>query len=235
MNRTRGLAPFIPYAVVSAVHVGLLAVDHPFTYPTKLMLMPLLALAAVWASTAIRPLPRGPLLLLLAAICFSWFGDGAAFFFPGLPELPMMLASFGLAHVGYVVLIWKVRGVARGGFPSWALVYAAAYVALMVVLLPRTGSLAVPVAIYGMLLVATAAMAARCGAVIAWGGAWFLASDSILAFRLFLPEIMPAWTSPAVMLTYALGQGLIVYGVVAALRARVRVADAVQEGAVRTS
>lgn len=220
MHRSRSLIPFIPYAVVSVVHVCLLATHHALTYPTKLMLMPLLAVAAMWAAAAIRPLPRGPLALLLAAICFSWFGDGAAFFFPGLPELPMMLASFGLAHVGYVVLIWRVRGVALGGFPRWSLVYAVAYVALMVVLLPHTGALAVPVAIYGVLLAATAAMASRCGPVIAWGGAWFLASDSILAFRLFLPDLMPDWTSPAVMVTYTLGQGLIVFGVVTALRQR---------------
>ena len=31
---------------------------------------------------------------------------------------------------------------------------------------------------------------------------------------------MPDWTSGAVMLTYTLGQGLLVYGIVSALRAR---------------
>ncbi|MGB4135732.1 MAG: lysoplasmalogenase family protein [Microbacterium sp.] len=52
------------------------------------------------------------------------------------------------------------------------------------------------------------------------GGAFFLASDSVLAFRLFLPDAMPAWTSPAVMLTYTLGQGLIIAGSLLALRTR---------------
>ena len=53
---------------------------------------------------------------------------------------------------------------------------------------------------------------------IAWGGVFFLASDTILAFRLFMPDAMPAWTSPLVMITYCLGQGLIAAGVVVSAR-----------------
>lgn len=219
----RALIPFLPYAVVSIVHVVALFVDHPIAGPTKLLLMPALALAAVWASASIRPWPRGAMALLLAAVLLSWLGDGAAVFFPMFEdELPMMLLCFGLAHVGYVVLLWRARGVAVRPFPRWALGYAAAYVVLMALLLPRTGSLTIPVAIYGVLLVATAAMTSRCGPVIAWGGLWFLVSDGILAFRIFAAEVMPAWTSGAVMLTYTLGQGLIVCGVVMALARRSR-------------
>ena len=66
----------------------------------------------------------------------------------------------------------------------------------------------------------TAAGAARCHPVIAWGGVFFLASDTILAFRLFVPDAMPDWTSPLVMLTYCLGQGLIAAGVLLAARLR---------------
>ena len=219
------LIPFLPYAAVSVVHVAALFADHPIAEPTKLLLMPALALAAVWATVwpPIRPSPRGAMALLLGAVLCSWLGDGAAVFFPMFAdELPMMLLCFGLAHVGYLVLMWRARGVAVRGFPLWALGYVAAYAVLMVVLLPRTGSLTAPVAVYGLLLVGTAAMASRCGPVIAWGGAWFLVSDGILAFRIFAPELMPDWTSGAVMLTYTLGQGLIVYGVTAALARRAR-------------
>ena len=73
--------------------------------------------------------------------------------------------------------------------------------------------LAFGVAIYGLVLGGTAATAARCAPIIATGAAFFLASDTILAFRLFMPEAMPDWTSPLVMATYTLGQGLIVAGV----------------------
>ena len=242
------LIPFLPYAVVSALHVGALFVDHPIAEPTKLLLMPALALAAVcatvWpaaaaaaaagspASSQIRAWPSGAMALLLGAVLFSWLGDGAAVFFPMFEdELPMMLLCFGLAHVGYLVLMWRARGVAVRGFPLWALAYVAAYVVLMALLLPRTGSLTIPVAIYGLLLVGTAAMTSRCGPVVAWGGAWFLVSDGILAFRIFAPEIMPDWTSGLVMLTYTLGQGLIVYGITAALALRGRPAEPVDREA----
>lgn len=203
------------------MHVALLFAGSPLAAPTKLALMPLLALAALWSMASSRPWPRGAMVLTLLAIVFSWLGDGAATFFPMFDdELPMMLLNFGLAHVCYVLLFWRGRGILRGKFSPWALGYVAAYGVLISLLVPHTGELTIPVVIYGMLLVATAAFASRCGPVIAWGGFWFLISDSILAFRIFVPEIMPDWTGGMVMLTYTLGQGLIVYGLVTALRAR---------------
>ena len=210
--------PFAPYALLSAVHVALLLSEHPAAYPTKLLLMPALAFAALWTRRSIHPRPRGPFLLLVASVGCSWLGDGAAFFFAGLPELPMMLLSFGLAHVGYVLLMWRVPCIALRPFPRWAGIYAVAYGALIATLWPHAGDLLVPVMIYGLLLAATAAFAARCSPMIAWGGAWFLVSDAILAFRIFVPEAMPPWTSGAVMVTYTLGQGLLVAGIMLALR-----------------
>ncbi|WP_375384594.1 lysoplasmalogenase family protein [uncultured Microbacterium sp.] len=64
----------------------------------------------------------------------------------------------------------------------------------------------------------TAVAASRCHPVIAIGAAFFLVSDTVLAFRLFLAAAMPAWTDPLVMLTYCAGQGLIAAGVVIELR-----------------
>ena len=75
-------------------------------------------------------------------------------------------------------------------------------------------------AAYGLVLGGTAVAASRCHPLVVWGSVFFLASDSVLAFRLFLPEAMPGWTSPLVMLTYCLGQGLIAAGVLVSVRAR---------------
>lgn len=220
----RSVLPFTPYAVISVVHVVALSLTHPIAPPTKLLLMPALALAALWATLTIWPWPRAAMALAVAAIVFSWLGDGAATFFPMFDdELPMMLLSFGLAHVCYLLLFWRGRGIAVRKLPWWALIYAVVYAALMMVLVPRAGSLAMPVMAYGLLLVGTAMLASRCGPVIAWGGAWFLVSDAVLSLRIFLPEAMPDWTSGAVMLTYTLGQGLIVFGLVSSLRRRVAV------------
>lgn len=206
---------FLPFAVVSILHVVLLATGSPLAGPTKLLLMPLLAVPVLLSARRLTPRPT---LLLLAAVLFSWLGDGAGAFFPAAPELPLMLLFFGIAHVAYIVLFARHLAVRR--MPWWALVYAAWWIAMIVFLGPHTGGLLIGVAIYGLVLGGTAAFSARCRPLIAVGGAFFLASDTILAFRLFLPESLPAWSSPAVMLTYTLGQGLIVAGALLALRKR---------------
>ncbi|MEJ6490230.1 lysoplasmalogenase [Leucobacter sp. USCH14] len=225
-ERSRASLPFLPYIAVALVYVIACFGQYPFEGWTKLLLMPALAAGVVTAvvfvpELRIRPVPAGALALLLAALAFSWLGDGAATFFPMFDsELPMMLACFGIAHLAYIVLLWRVRGVARRRLPAWSLVYVIAYLVLLALLLPHTKSLSIPVMAYGLVLVGTAALATRCGSVIAWGGAFFLLSDAILAFRLFVPG-STTWTSGVVMLTYTIGQGLLAYGIVAALRRRV--------------
>jgi len=205
---------FVPYAVVSGLHVVLLALDHDLAGPTKLLLMPLLAVPVLVAARRIHP--PVTVSLLLVALLFSWLGDGAGALFPAAPELPLMLGFFGLAHIAYIVLF--ARHLARRRLPWWTAIYAAWWLAMILVLGPHTGPLLIGVALYGLLLAGTAAFAARCHPLVATGGAFFLASDTILAFRLFLPDALPAWSSPAVMLTYTLGQGLIVAGALVSLQ-----------------
>ncbi|MER1998011.1 MAG: lysoplasmalogenase family protein [Arthrobacter sp.] len=47
----------------------------------------------------------------------------------------------------------------------------------------------------------------------------FLASDTVLSFRIFMPDSVPDITSALVMLTYCAGQGLIIAGFLASTRA----------------
>lgn len=201
---------FLPYAALSAIHIVLLALGSPAAEPTKLLLMPaLLATAAfvVWRTRAIDPVPFG---ILAAALVLSWLGEGAGTLFPAAPTLPLMLAFFGAAHLAYIWLF--SRPAARRRLPAWTIVYAAWWVTLLLVLLPYLGALTVGVGAYGIVLALTAALSARCHPLTALGGALFLASDTILAFRLFLASGMPEWTSPAVMITYCAGQALLVAG-----------------------
>lgn len=214
---------FALYAVISAIHVAALFVGaEPVSGPTKLALMPALALAVLWAGRGSTWTTTYTLLFL--AIVLSWIGDGAGVFFPGAPTLPIMLGFFGLAHLCYIWLFTRRLPIRR--FPRWSLIYGVWWIALVAILVPIImsqiggGPLAIAVSIYGIVLGATAATAARCHPIIAWGGAFFLASDTILAFRLFTPEAMPDWTSGMVMVTYCLGQGLLAAGVVLADRQR---------------
>ena len=209
------LAGFLPFVLLSAIHVGAraLGADELAAW-TKLTLMPLLAVAAWWGlhETGTSRLSAGrlPKTLLFAALFFSWLGDGAGAFFPFAPELPVMLGAFGVAHICYIRLM--SRYAAERTFPRWALVFPLWWVLMLVLLWPVLGGLAAAVAAYGIVLAGTAATAARCGTMVASGGVLFLASDTLLSFRIFMPEAMPAWTSAMVMLTYCAGQGLIVAG-----------------------
>jgi hypothetical protein len=211
--RPLDIAIWAPYIVLAIIHVSAIALDSPLAPPTKLWLMPLLAVPVLFAAPRLRP--RAVLALLLGALLFSWLGDGAAEFFPALPELPLMLGFFGIAHIGYIVLFLRFAHIRR--MPWWTLAYVAWWVGMLSIVGPHTGGLLPAVAAYGIVLAGTAATSARCHPIVAIGGAFFLASDSILAFRLFLPDGLPEWTEPAVMITYTIGQGLIVWGVLRSL------------------
>ncbi|WP_315551777.1 lysoplasmalogenase [Microbacterium aurum] len=208
------------YALVSAIHIvsGVVGPDV-IVFPTKLMLMPALAIAALWAlrgsfdaSTATRAAS-----VLFVALAFSWLGDGAGFFFPFLDdELPAMLLCFGLAHLAYILLF--LRFLPRRAVTRWTLIYVVWWVLMVAVLWPILGALAIAVALYGLVLGGTAVAATRGGAITTAGGAFFLASDTILALRLFLPDQTGLLAGPWVMLTYTIGQGLLAYGIVRLLR-----------------
>lgn len=205
---------FAPYVLVSIIHVIALALGSPVAPPTKLWLMPTLALPVLILAPKLAP--RITIALLLAALLFSWLGDGAGDFFPAAPTLPLMLLFFGIAHIAYIALFW--RYLRRRRFPWWALVYVLWWAGMLAFLSPSLGTLFIPVALYGIVLGGTAALAARCHPIIATGAAFFLISDTVLAVRLFRPELLPDWTSPLVMITYTLGQGLIIAGALMQLR-----------------
>lgn len=203
------------YATVSLVHVASQVFGwDAIEYPTKLALMPALALAAVWAARGTRW--SGAMTLLVLAIAFSWLGDGAATFFPFIDEtLIPMLACFGIAHLLYIALF--LRPVARRPVARWAVVYVAWWIGMLLLLWPHLGGLAIAVAIYGLVLGGTAAAATRGSLLTTIGGAFFLASDTILSIRLFWPD-PTVFSGPWVMSTYTLGQGLLAAGIVVLLQ-----------------
>lgn len=212
--------PFMPYVALSIVHVAALWFDNDaLAAPTKLGLIPLLAIAVLLNS---RRIPRtAPIALLFIALLFSWLGDGAGTFVPFLPTLPMMLLFFGIAHLAYILLI--ARHAALRPLPKMALVFILWWGGMLAIVGQHTGGLFIAVALYGILLGATAATATRANPIVIVGAIFFLISDTLLAFLLFMRDIVPSWTSPAVMLTYTLGQGLLAVGILIHVRKQDRV------------
>lgn len=208
---------FLPFIALSAIHVIALAFhNEALAAPTKLGLMPLLAFAVLVGARGLRA--TAPIALLLAAVLFSWLGDGAGVFVPFFPTLPMMLAFFGIAHLAYIALFWRHLRIRK--FPLAAALLIVWWAAMVIVIAPAAKELAVAVAAYGIVLGLTAAFATRCSPMVLIGALFFLASDTILAFMLFLPDLTPPITDAAVMFTYTLGQGLIAAGALATLRRR---------------
>lgn len=207
---------FVPFFVVSALELvtRLFDLDAIATI-TKPLLMPALALVVfLEAPTA----PRGPRVLLLAGLGFSWLGDvllmgeGLGFFSAGL-------SAFLLAHVAYVVLFARA---VPGRIRPFSLVYVVAYVAMLFLVGPHLGALFVPVLLYGAILATMAAFATRGDRTLALGGGLFMVSDAILAARKFLDGVEIPFGSFLVMLTYLAAQALITASITRALREGVR-------------
>ena len=219
------LPAFAPYLVVSALHLVLLYVGPAWSVTaTKATLMPLLALAVV---LLVRPLITRPLRalapLLLAAIAFSWGGD-VLLSFPGDGWFVAGLCSFLLAHVVYIVLFLRMPP-ARRRPPAWSYLYWAWMIVMLGVLLPHAGVLAAPIVLYAGAIGMMAMCSSMHGRWIALGGAFFIASDSVLALGRFLPGYEFAAHDFVVMSTYLAAQGLIAWGVVAAIRAHRSASD----------
>lgn len=204
---------FLPFLLVGALHlVGLFAAVSPLSTVTKGLLMPALLLAVLLC----LPSRRGVVAALSAlAIGFSWAGD-ILIASPADSAFLFGLGFFFLAHVAYLVLFLRV--LRDRPIPRLAAVLVLWWVGLLAILLPSVGVLLVPVAGYGVILAASTAAALGTTRLIGIGGVLFLASDTLLALKLFLPAFS-LWESDfIIMLLYIAGQGLIGWGIV--VRAR---------------
>lgn len=211
--------PLLIYVVVVLVHLVSLSIPSMDDALTKALLMPtlLVSVLIIAASTGRLHGRRawwGAGLLALGIVA-SFFGDillGASFV--------VGLACFAAAHIVYIGLFnapARARPIAW-----WSLVYAAALALLVSVLWPHLGDVRFVLVAYGIVLALTAMTSTRVNAIAAWGGGLFLASDALLAFRLFFPDFEIAFPDPwqdlTIMAFYCAGEGLIALGVLARLR-----------------
>ncbi len=199
--------------MVAVIHLGAILLSLPVAAEwTKPLLMPALATGLIWGA----PERRSPAVVLgVVALFLSWVGDVTIpwWFVVGL-------VFFLLAHIAYLVL-FVTRLAVRRRLQWWAAAYAAWLIVLLTILGPHTGSLLIPVIAYGIVLSAMAAFASRCNRWVAWGGALFVVSDSLLAINRFLPDAGIPLADFLIMVTYIAAQTLIVWGLLRHERARV--------------
>lgn len=207
------LLPFVPYAVIGTIHlVTLFTHSSVGSTLTKPLLMPALMFALL---VSLRPL-RGELALFAGlGILFSWAGD-VLLESPGDIGFLLGLGCFLVAHLAYLLLFLRPLGERRP--PMLALLYLLWWAALVVFLAPHVGALLVPVAGYGLVLAASSAAALGANRFAAIGALVFLCSDTILAFKLFLPGFAFWQIDFAIMLLYLVGQGLIAYSAISRAR-----------------
>ena len=173
--------------------------------------------AAVGALAVAARLADAPPLLALA-LALSAVGDAALAIHP-TRTLPAGLTAFLLAHVTYVALFIELGTPALLLSQPWRLggaIFAlAAACALLRLLWPSLGALRAAVAAYAVAIAAMTAAALTLDLGF-WpgmlGAALFMASDAILALRLFRYEGRPhLWADQAVWWLYAAAQGMIAW------------------------
>lgn len=205
---------FLPFFVVSGTHlVALFVGADGLATPSKWFLMPALALGFLLA----LPDRRTELAIVgLVALTVSWAGDVLL----GMPGDILFLVGLGLfflAHAAYVVQFR--RSLRQRRIPRLAVVILVVWWGtLLVVLLPHLGALTLPVAAYGVVLALAAATALASNRAVAVGATLFLASDTLLSFKMFWPDFSLWQVDFIIMSGYISAQGLVAWGTVTRAR-----------------
>jgi uncharacterized membrane protein YhhN len=188
----RGAGWLTAYGVLSAAHLVAIAIDETWSQlVTKVLLMPTLA---VWAR-----LNGGPVTLLVG-LAASLVGDVLL----QVDQLLPGMAAFGVAHVCYVLMF--ARRAQRRSLVVLA-AYGVVWVAAVVLLWPGLGDNRIPVAVYSLLVTATAVSSAWNGWRAGVGGALFLVSDGLIGMGLAGHEF--GARPYLVMATYCIAQYLL--------------------------
>ncbi|MFF0264906.1 lysoplasmalogenase [Kribbella sp. NPDC004536] len=188
----RGRTWLIAYGVLAVVHLGTIAIGETWSQLiTKVLLMPVLA---VWVR-----LNRGPTTLLVALVA-SFAGD----FLLQVDQLLPGMAAFGVAHVCYVMLF---NHRARRRSLVVVAAYGVVWLGVLVLLWSGLGDNRIPVALYSLLVTATAVTSAWNGWRAGLGGALFLISDGLIGVGLAGHDF--AGHDYLVMATYCVAQYLL--------------------------
>lgn len=176
---------------------------------TQVLLTPLLA----WLLLTTTRLPRSRLVrLTLLALLLSWLGDTLPRFVAegSAAGFGLMLGCFLLAQLAYAAALapFVGRSILRTR-PALLAPYVLALVVLVAVTAGGAGAMLPAVVVYGLAIVTMAVLATGLDRVATVGAIVFLVSDALIALRAFADVELPLH-SVLVMLTYVVGQGLLV-------------------------
>lgn len=203
--------PLFTFIVVSLVHLGAQAFGGSgLAAATQMVLMPTLAWLLLMRGNAAPPrLVQWALL----ALFFSWLGDSLPRFATGDTAFLLMVGSFLVAQVCYVVAFWPLRDQSVLKQPMLLAPYAVGFVAFCIIASPSLGSMLPAVVVYALLLVTMAVLATGLGRLAAAGALLFLVSDALIAWGTFGNGRLAGhgfW----VMSTYLLAQLFLVASIV---------------------
>ncbi|GAA8844054.1 hypothetical protein DUHN55_10260 [Helicobacter pylori] len=176
---------------------------------TQVLLTPLLA----WLLLTTTRLPRSRLVrLTLLALLLSWLGDTLPRFVAegSAAGFGLMLGCFLLAQLAYAAALapFVGRSIVRTR-PALLAPYVLALVVLVAVTAGGAGAMLPAVVLYGLAIITMAVLATGLDRVATVGAIVFLVSDALIALRAFADVELPLH-SVLVMLTYVVGQGLLV-------------------------
>ncbi len=199
--------------VAAAIVSGLLAIvaDWNETKPRTFLLLKPLTTILIIGIAWLAP-DSDYRTLVLIGLALSLVGD-IALMFPSTVAFMTGLSSFLLAHLLFMAAF--LNGVEAWSLPWWGIGFALTGVVFAAFLIPRAGSLKLPVALYGAILTGMALTASirwselggSTGAYALAGAALFVLSDSALGIRKFVGRYRGA--QGVILTTYWAAIGLI--------------------------
>ena len=215
------------FFIDAGIHiVGVAKESKKIIYATKPFLMLLLALYFIFA----LPLNKVNWLILIAVL---FGGAGDIFLMLEGDEKWFMLGmvAFLLGHIFYIIAFMLEIGDNIVSFPIWGLFFLIPVVLILVMTYPmfknHLGDLKIPVHVYMLVIlvmhiftvlrVAAYDFFCVCFLLVWLGSLLFILSDSLIAIDTFNKEKKIPHGRIIIMLTYILGQFLIVQGVILSL------------------
>lgn len=208
--------------IIFWVIAGLEIMGHIFSMPivdyTKPLLMPALLL---YFKESVEDQWKPVYFWIVAGLLFSWGGDVSLMYTEINGFFLLGLSSFLLAHVCYIITFIKFSAGKMASLPIWIYGLLLGYLGFLSwLLVPGAGPMAVPVVVYGIVIITMLTFALRrkdSASTVSFrytllGATLFVISDSFIGINKFLMDV--PFDRILIMSTYILGQYFIIQGLV---------------------